>query len=374
MEQNTLTPALGGGLPQMAGGALVAAGGPTLRPSMRIMLEPHLFGHVQNIAKIMARAEGITPRHLIGRENACFSVIINSLDWGLNPFMVAGATYETRGGKIGYMAVLVHAIMQASGQLDEPLEKRFIGDWTPILGKYEIRERVEENRRTRYAEPTWTDAVARECGAGVRIDAVVRKKPIAFEFLLYQAWPRHSVLWATDPQTQLYYAALRRFANAHLSSAMMGLVIEGDDDEVVAVGNEPIDVTPAPPPTAPPRAMVAMAERRRSARSRSASFDAEASDDARNAREQEVAESPPDREEDFGPPPGTIFIRVPGEKQIRGLASRDEAIALILALRRKNAQNPEWAESLRALNAKTLERHPELAHAMAGPMAQQVEA
>jgi hypothetical protein len=349
-----------------------------VRPSIQVMLDPKLFAHVQAVAKMMSRAEGMIPKHLIGREAACFWIVVNSCDWGLNPFQVASATYETRNNKLGFMAVLVHAIMQASGQLDEPITPRYIGDWSPIIGAYRITERVENGRTIRVAEPTWTDEIARASGAGIVLSTVVRKKPIDFEFFLYQAWPRHSVLWATDPKTQLFYAALRRFATAHLSSALMGLVIEGDDDEAIYTPREAVDVTPATPPAAPttsPRQdVVEIAQKRRAARARSAAPQTPAEPNE-NAQPLGTADSSRDHvdvedteDDETKPPPGSIYIRVPGERAIRALPNVEQAAAFVVAARKRFAANPEWAEAMSKLNAKLFERHPELAAAMTGPL------
>lgn len=349
-----------------------------VRPSIQVMLDPGLFSHVQNIAKMMSRAEGMMPKHLINREAACFWIVVNSCDWGLNPFQVASATYETRGNKLGFMAVLVHAIMQSSGQLDEPITPRYIGDWSPIIGAYRISERVENGRSIRVAEPTWTDETARTSGAGIILSTMIRKKPVDFEFFLYQAWPRHSVLWATDPKTQIFYAALRRFANAHLSSAMMGLVIEGDDDEAIYTPRDAVDVTPTapppPPPTSPRQDVIDTAHKRRAARSRSApqkpspepEVDAQPLETADAASDSTGADDAQDDE--TRPPPGSIFIRVPGERAIRALPDVAHAAAFIMAARKRFAANPEWAEEMCKLNAKQFERHPELASAMTGPL------
>jgi hypothetical protein len=76
--------------------------GQNLPPSLQIMLDDRLFARTTQLARQMATDTVFTPRHLRGKESACFTVLNMALDMKLNPQFVARATYETPGGSIGF--------------------------------------------------------------------------------------------------------------------------------------------------------------------------------------------------------------------------------------------------------------------------------
>src|SRR5260221_183220 len=84
--------------------------GQKVSPSLQIMLNDQLFARARVVSGDMAKAEGVVPRHLIGKPEACFGVLSMSLDWKLSPWMVARSTYQTPGGSIGYEGKLCQAI------------------------------------------------------------------------------------------------------------------------------------------------------------------------------------------------------------------------------------------------------------------------
>ena len=57
--------------------------------SLSIMLNPALFEAATGAAKMLARAEGFVPRHLLGKTEACFAVVLQAHDWKLSPLAVA---------------------------------------------------------------------------------------------------------------------------------------------------------------------------------------------------------------------------------------------------------------------------------------------
>lgn len=72
--------------------ALVDVGGSALPPSLQILLDEGLYTRMKQLSGLMSKAEGFTPRHLIGKPEACFAIINTSLDWKLNPHFVARHT------------------------------------------------------------------------------------------------------------------------------------------------------------------------------------------------------------------------------------------------------------------------------------------
>lgn len=227
--------------------------------ALALFLDDRLYERVSTVAKRMSKATGITPRHLLGQEEACFAVVSRAITWRLDPYAVAAATYQTPGGQVGFEGKLVHAIIENSGKIDPSsggIRYEHYGDWSKVQGRFEIREskkQDDEGKAKKYAAATWTDEDAR-CGkpadqtayplaqsCGVRVIAQIRgeKKPRFLDFDLIQAQPRNSTLWATDPMTQICYAAVRRFASSVVPSLIMGVPFDPADNLA-----PPIDITP----------------------------------------------------------------------------------------------------------------------------------
>lgn len=221
--------------------------------AMQLFLDDRLFERAKLIAKYMAAADGITPGHLIGKSEACFAVVTRALTWKLDPFAVAQCTYQpVAGGRVGFEGKLVQAILENSGHLEGGLhEPEYYGDWSKVQGKWKWQA---NDRGKRYQVAAWDEKD--EVGLGVIVRATVKgeKKPRELRFDLRQAHPRNSTLWATDPMTQLWYVAVRRFSSVRMPGVMMGLPFDGETEQGfmidVTPGKEPIDLSSsAPRPT-----------------------------------------------------------------------------------------------------------------------------
>lgn len=225
--------------PAATGGHSMTAQNFAQNPALALWFDDKLFERAKLMATYMSKAEGFTPRHLIGKSEACFLVVEKSLVWGLSPSAVAASTYQTPNGQVGFEGKLVQAILQASGRLSEPVKFTHFGDWSKVQGKFEIAK--SQNGKP-YARTTYSPAD--EQGLGVVVSAKLKgeSQPIEFEFLLRQAFPRNSTLWATDPMTQLCYAAVRRFASTRLPDLIMGVPFDGEGDWTGPV----VDITPTP--------------------------------------------------------------------------------------------------------------------------------
>ena len=212
-------------------------------PALQIMLDDRLFDRAKMMAGYMAKAEGFTPKHLIGKTEACFAVLTRALTWRLDPFAVACCTYQTPGGSIGYEGKLCQAILENSGKLEGPVRFHHYGDWSKVQGKFE-KKRGSTGKE--YAAPTWTDEDA--AGLGVVVSAKIVGEPEQREwsFDLIQAYPRNSTLWATDPKTQICYTAVRRFGNVAAPGIFMGVPFDRDDYDDLRGPEHARDVTPVP--------------------------------------------------------------------------------------------------------------------------------
>jgi hypothetical protein len=222
-------------------------GGSALPPSLQILLDEGLYTRMKQLAGLMSKAEGFTPRHLIGKPEACFAIINTSLDWKLNPHHVARHTYQTPGGSIGFDGALVQSVLERSGRFVGAPEFEHHGDWEKLTGKF---ERKTSGKGNEYVVGTWTDHDA--LGLGIIVRWLVRgeSKPRVWPgektpFWLTQCYPRNSPLWATDPKTQISYLAIRRFANL-AAPGILGAA-SFDYDDLVMAGDLARDVTPPRP-------------------------------------------------------------------------------------------------------------------------------
>lgn len=213
--------------------------------AMQIMFDDKMFERVKTIAGYMAKAEGFTPKHLVGKTEACYAVVTRSMTWGLDPFAVAGSTYQTPAGSVGYEGKLCHAILERSGKFDGRIKYEMIGDWSKIQGKFKETSVKKEGKNgsytSKYNASDWKPED--EVGLGVRIIALIKGEtaPEKFEFMLVQAQPRNSTLWALDPATQIKYLGIRRFANVIVPDIFMGIPFDKEYDPY-----ELEDVTPEP--------------------------------------------------------------------------------------------------------------------------------
>lgn len=246
-NKNALTTAASGGELALSGGTDYAAAMPM---ALALYLDDNLYNRVDAIADKLSKAQGVTPKHLMGKKEACFAVVTRAITWRLDPFAVAMATYQTPGGQIGFEGKLVHAIMENSGRLmPGGVRYEHYGDWTKIQGKFAIKESArtdEDGKAKKYAAPTWTDEDARNAKCGVKVIAHLKGElePRTMEFDLIQAQPRNSTLWATDPMTQICYTAVRRFGSSVAPGLLMGVPFDAHD-YIDDGAREPIDITPS---------------------------------------------------------------------------------------------------------------------------------
>lgn len=206
-----------------------------MAPGLALMFNQPLYERCKDIARIMADAQGITPPHLIGKKEACFAVVTRAITWKLDPFAVAQSTYDV-GGKVGYEGKLVQAILENSGYLIGNVKFELFGDWNKLRGKF---TRKQGERGKMIFTAAWKDEDEIGLGVWVRANVKGEDEPRELEFFLNSAWPRNSLLWATRPEQQIKYAAVRAFANTVAPGLFMGVPFR--DDEGM------IDVTPDRP-------------------------------------------------------------------------------------------------------------------------------
>lgn len=221
---------------------------PNLAPSLRIMLDERLYEQVKRMAGIMSKDTIFTPRHLVGKPEACFTVITQAVNWNLDPQFVARATYQTPGGSIGFEGKLVGAILERSGRFIGAPRLQYVGDWSRVTGKFQKKVSQKGNE---FVVPIWTDKDAAGLGIIISWQARGEKEPRVWPgenepFFLTQCYPLNSPLWATDPKTQIAYLAIRRFASGVAPGILGGMAF--DHEDLLDASERARDVTPPPRP------------------------------------------------------------------------------------------------------------------------------
>lgn len=185
------------------------------------------FSRMHELAKIMASGKCAIPKHLQGSEGDCFAVIMQSMQWGMNPFAVAQKTHVVNGA-LGYEAQLVNAVVTATGAITSRFQYEYVGDWDAYRASGFSRQK--------------------EAGCGVNVGAILRGETavrwLPAPLFMETVKTRNSPLWTTNPMQQLAYLAVKFWARLYTPDAILGVY---SDDEL-ADAREMVNITPAPAP------------------------------------------------------------------------------------------------------------------------------
>jgi len=183
------------------------------------------LGQLTAFANLMADATIAIPDHLAGKPADCMAIVMQAMQWGMNPYAVAQKTFFV-GGKLGYEAQLISAILSSSGAIRGRFHYEYGGDWAKCLrskdvtvkktgskGAYEKTERVRD----------WSDED--EEGLFIRAGAIIRgESEITWGEPLHLSSVaiRNSPLWVTKPKQQILYLATKDWSKAYCPAAVLG--------------------------------------------------------------------------------------------------------------------------------------------------------
>lgn len=177
--------------------------------SMALMLDVKSMESAMAIAEVMSGSKVTVPKHLQGSKGDCMAIVLQSMNWGMNPFVVAQKTHIVNGA-LGYEAQLVNAVVQSQGFISGAF-------------KYEYQGQGE--------------------GLECRVGAILRgEKSITWgEWLkLSNVTVRNSPLWKSNVKQQLGYLQVKNWARAFTPQAILGVYTP---DELETVPPKEIDVT-----------------------------------------------------------------------------------------------------------------------------------
>ena len=100
-----------------------------------LILDFDALEKIERFAAKMAKARGTVPAHIAGNEGDCMAIVMQSMQWGMNPFAVAQKTFSIKG-VLGYEAQLINAVITARAPIKERLQFEWIGtkdEWDKVL-------------------------------------------------------------------------------------------------------------------------------------------------------------------------------------------------------------------------------------------------
>ncbi|CDN87376.1 RecT protein precursor [Hydrogenophaga intermedia] len=210
----------------------------TVISSSALVLDNASMDKMLRVAEVMASGRSTIPKHLQGNVGDCMAVVMQAVQWNMNPYAVAQKTHLVNG-TLGYEAQLVAAVINNSPLVRDRFNFEWFGDWTKVIGRF-VEKESKRNPGEKYRAPGWV--LADEKGLGVKVWATIKGEPAprVLELLLSQAGVRNSTLWADDPKQQLAYLAQKRWARLHAPDVILGVYTPDELQESV-----PRDMGPA---------------------------------------------------------------------------------------------------------------------------------
>ncbi|MGQ9451764.1 RecT family recombinase [Leclercia sp. TB492] len=181
------------------------------------------LGQLTAFAELMAQSAVTVPKHLAGKPADCMAIVMQAMQWGMNPYAVAQKTHLVNG-VLGYEAQLVNAVISSSSAIVGRFHYEYGGDWEKIAGKKDGRD---------------------ELGLFVRVGAVLRgETEITWgeNFYLADITTRNSPLWKTAPKQQIAYLAVKYWARLYCPEVILGVY---SPDEVEPRTEKEINPAPA---------------------------------------------------------------------------------------------------------------------------------
>jgi hypothetical protein len=217
-----------------------------------LVLDVASMDSIMRMSEVMAKSRTTIPDHLKGSPADCAAVIMQAMQWQMNPFAVAQKTHIVNG-TLGYEGQLVNAAIQSSGVTRDRFNYEWFGAWEKIIGKTRVvtvpekGKKGDKDYKKAYQFHAADYDLKDEEGLGIRISATLRgeTQPRELTLLLVQASVRNSPLWATDPRQQLAYLAVKRWSRLYAPDVILGVYTPDELDEA---NREIRDITPTPVP------------------------------------------------------------------------------------------------------------------------------
>lgn len=204
-----------------------------------MVFDPEAIANMMHMAEVMASARVTIPKHLAGSPGDCLAVVMQAMQFRMNPFAIAQKTHIVNG-TLGYEAQLVNAVVSSSSLLATRIQYAFEGDWNGCNGKAD-----KSDERAVVVSATLTG----------------EHQPRTLRVSMAQVGEvRNSPLWVADPRQQLAYLATKRWARLHAPDVMLGVYSVDELQDGVERPMGPaavVDITPSASRTADVKAKLA---------------------------------------------------------------------------------------------------------------------
>lgn len=191
------------------------------------------LGQLQAFAGLMAQSAVTVPAHLAGKPADCMAIVMQAMQWGMNPYAVAQKTHLVNG-VLGYEAQLVNAVIASSSAIKGRFHYRYGGEWERCTTTSEVtREKTGKNGKYTVTERVrgWKDED--EAGLFVQVGAILRgESEITWGEPVYLSGvvTRNSPLWVSNPKQQIAYLAVKYWARLYCPEVILG-VYTADETE-----------------------------------------------------------------------------------------------------------------------------------------------
>lgn len=175
-----------------------------------LVLHADNMDSMMRAAEFMAAGKATVPKHLQGSPSDCMAVIMQAMQWNMNPFVVAQKTHLVNG-QLGYEAQLVNAVVQSSGAITGRFHYEYTGDGNGLACRVGAVIAGE-------TDITW--------GEWLKVSDVTTK---------------NSPLWKTNPRQQMGYLQVKNWTRAYTPGALLGVYTS---DELVDAQPRERDITP----------------------------------------------------------------------------------------------------------------------------------
>lgn len=167
--------------------------------SAALVLNQGSMESIMRVAELMASGKSTVPKHLQGSPADCMAVVMQAMQWQMNPFAVAQKTHIVNG-TLGYEAQLVNAVVQSSNAIDGRFHYEFKGN-TPSI-ECRVGAVINGDR-----DVTW--------GAWLCENTVTTK---------------NSPLWKVNPKQQMGYLQVKNWARLYCPGAILGVYTPDEFD------------------------------------------------------------------------------------------------------------------------------------------------
>lgn len=185
--------------------------------SAALVLNQASMESIMRVAELMASGKSTVPKHLQGSPADCMAVVMQAIQWQMNPFAVAQKTHIVNG-TLGYEAQLVNAVVQSSNAIDGTFHYEFEGN-SPAI-KCRVGAVLNGDKNVTWGEWLCENTVT----------------------------TKNSPLWKVNPKQQMGYLQVKNWARLYCPGAILGVYTPDELDATPPrhMGNADL-VTPEAP-------------------------------------------------------------------------------------------------------------------------------